>query len=89
MPVGLTLKAAHKRYPAPAQGELMLIHRCTECGAVSINRIAADDDCATLLEVFDTLAELAVKLGLDQMGINPLRPAERALVEMRLLGRSD
>lgn len=30
----------------------MLVHACTGCGSVSINRIAADDDPKTILEVF-------------------------------------
>ncbi len=30
----------------------MLVHICTDCESVSINRIAADDDPKTILEVF-------------------------------------
>ena len=42
--IGLTFKKVSKRYPGEGQGELMLIHRCTGCGKISINRIAADDN---------------------------------------------
>ena len=30
----------------------MLVHECTECGTLSINRIAADDDPENMLIVF-------------------------------------
>lgn len=30
----------------------MLIHQCTECGGLSINRIAADDDPDSVMDVF-------------------------------------
>lgn len=30
----------------------MLIHECTECGVLSINRIAADDDSESIIRVF-------------------------------------
>ena len=30
----------------------MLVHRCMECGKLSINRIAADDDAETMLEIY-------------------------------------
>src|SRR5512139_2755149 len=43
-PVGLTLKRSRDKYGGQAAGELMLVHQCSECGKLSINRIAADDD---------------------------------------------
>ncbi|OGN29958.1 MAG: hypothetical protein A3A33_01390 [Candidatus Yanofskybacteria bacterium RIFCSPLOWO2_01_FULL_49_25] len=33
--------------------ELMLVHQCMSCGKISKNRIAGDDNVATLLAVFD------------------------------------
>ena len=54
-PVGLALKRRHKKYaPAGAAGELMLVHQCAVCGAVSLNRVAADDSSQRLWEVFET-----------------------------------
>jgi len=50
-PVALTAKRSWNKY-GHGRGELMLVHLCTDCGNVSINRIAADDDAQTLLEVF-------------------------------------
>jgi hypothetical protein len=51
-PVGLTMKMGRNKYQRAARGELMLIHQCTECGTLSINRVAADDDSETILAVF-------------------------------------
>lgn len=50
-PIGLTVKPIHDKY-AKSGGELMLIHRCSECGKLSINRIAADDLVERLMEIF-------------------------------------
>jgi len=52
-PAGLTMKKGRNKYQLGSGGELMLIHECTECGSLSINRIAADDDPETILDVFN------------------------------------
>lgn len=87
-PVGLALKHTHKRYGSRDQGELMLIHQCTGCGALSLNRIAADDDPDTLLAVFEVSAELTGSLGhdLERARIVALTTAEADLVRRRLYG---
>lgn len=51
-PIGLTIKQTLKRYGTNSEGELMLIHRCTGCGKLSINRIASDDDAMRLYALF-------------------------------------
>jgi RNHCP domain len=51
-PIGLTMKRGRNKYQPDARGELMLIHTCIECGVLSINRIAADDDSETVIAVF-------------------------------------
>jgi hypothetical protein len=43
-PIGLTMKKGRNKYQLGGRGELMLIHECIECGSLSINRIATDDD---------------------------------------------
>lgn len=48
-PVGLTRKAS----AGSNSGELMIVHRCTGCGKLSLNRIAADDLPSVLLELLD------------------------------------
>jgi len=56
-PLALTSKHSRNKYRC-GRGELMLVHLCTDCGEVSLNRIAADDDAGTLLEVFDASISL-------------------------------
>ena len=56
-PLALTTKRSRDKY-SHGRGELMLVHMCTNCEDISINRIAADDDTDTLLEVFN--ASLAI-----------------------------
>ena len=53
-PVGLTLKKTKpdKYGKTREAGELMLVHRCTGCEKLGINRIAADDDTDMILETF-------------------------------------
>lgn len=51
-PIGLTMKKSRNKYRLEARGELMLIHECMDCGSLSINRIAADDDSECILMVF-------------------------------------
>ena len=51
-PVGLTMKRGWNKYASSPRGELMLVHECVECGSVSINRIAGDDDPEAILQVF-------------------------------------
>jgi hypothetical protein len=51
-PIGLTMKKSRNKYRIKSRGELMLIHECVECGDLSINRIAADDDPDSVMEAF-------------------------------------
>jgi DNA-directed RNA polymerase subunit RPC12/RpoP len=87
-PVGLTLKRIFKKYGGLATGELMLIHRCVDCGKVSINRIAADDDPQTVLEIFfgswGMNASASEMPGADDVHV--LSCAEEELVRRRLFG---
>jgi len=58
-PLALTTKRNRNKYSC-GHGELMLVHQCMDCSSISINRIAADDDAETLLEVFNTSLALPV-----------------------------
>jgi hypothetical protein len=59
-PAGLTFKRVRKKYApdgaagSPPRGELMLVHHCAGCGAISLNRLAADDSPLQIWEVFAT-----------------------------------
>ena len=89
-PVGLTLKQTNKKYGPAAQGELMLIHLCGECGKASINRIAADDVSEKILEIYQESLSLDPEIGnrLAQEGICVLGPDDRETVEVQLFGRA-
>jgi hypothetical protein len=50
VPVALTLKKSYKKY-GEGLGEMMLVHMCTECSKISINRIAADDIAETIVGI--------------------------------------
>lgn len=88
-PLGPTLKKSHKKYDRAGSGELMLVHACTGCGKVTINRIAADDDVEMLLEVFEGSLELdrRIGLGLMEAGILLLGAADGELLRAGLIGR--
>src|SRR6185437_11675604 len=57
-PIGLTFK--HDGYDK--QGELMLIHICSVCDKISINRIASDDFTDVIIEIFDQSKNLYEEL---------------------------
>ena len=61
-PLGLTYKPNRNKYSAQAIGELMLVHQCVDCEAISINRIAADDFPEVILAVFEASASISPKL---------------------------
>jgi DNA-directed RNA polymerase subunit RPC12/RpoP len=88
-PIGLTFKRTPKKYAQETCGELMLIHLCIECGQVSINRIAADDDVETVLRVFQGSLELdsQTRSRLEKGGIRVLETQDAATVHVQLLGR--
>lgn len=87
-PVGLTVKKNSNKYRKDKGGELMLIHRCTGCGSLSINRVAADDDAETILELFASTLRLDIqtRANLEGSGIILLHPADEILVRARLFG---
>jgi hypothetical protein len=87
-PVGLAFKRRHKKYAGDQPGELMLVHRCTGCGTLSINRIAADDGPAALRAVYETsLAQAPTWQGDAQAaGIDLLDESDRGRVQSAGLG---
>jgi hypothetical protein len=87
-PIGLTMKRSRNKYQLAARGELMLIHECTECGALSINRIAADDDSESILLIFrDSLSHSHGKSQLcEEQGIYMLGTEALQAVQIQLFG---
>jgi predicted RNA-binding Zn-ribbon protein involved in translation (DUF1610 family) len=86
-PIGLTLKRSRNKYRSDSPGELMLVHACAECGALSINRIAADDDPEAVLSVFQ------LSLGLNQLdfysqqNITMLGMEDAEVIRVQLFGQ--
>jgi hypothetical protein len=89
-PVGLTVKATYKKY-GPARGELMIIHACSECEKLSINRIAADDDPQTAFNVFEGSfhLETGLQIQLELSDIRVLKRSDHDAVRTSLFGQAD
>ncbi len=87
-PVGLAVKRTRKKYGNEKQGELMLVHRCVECGKVSANRIAADDVAEFVLEVYQRSITLSTRerAAVIASGVEMLASADAELVYSRLFG---
>jgi DNA-directed RNA polymerase subunit RPC12/RpoP len=88
LPVGLTVKRSHNKYGRSMAGELMLIHWCSECGKLSINRIAADDQVEGLMEIFMSSMSLheSRRIQIRDNGIQLLTAEDIWIVERQLLG---
>jgi hypothetical protein len=89
-PIGLTMKKGRNKYQLRSRGELMLVHECIECRALSINRIAADDDAETIMEVFQVsiTLERQVLAVLIQNGIDVLKAEDAGILHTQLYGRN-
>ncbi len=89
-PIGLTMKRGRNKYQRERGGELMLIHECVECKALSINRIAADDDSETVMAVFEESFALShqVQAVCRQFGIAILNAEHSEIIHTQLYGRA-
>jgi hypothetical protein len=87
-PIGLTMKKGRNKYRLEPRGELMLVHECVECGGLSINRIAADDDPESILDAFHRsfLLNHRTNLRCLEQGIILLK--NRESVSAQLYGRN-
>lgn len=86
-PIGLTFKRARNRY-APSQGELMIVHQCSDCGKFSLNRSAADDDPTMILTVLELshVWTLEMRAYLRHEGIELIFPDRITEVQKQLAG---
>ena len=68
----------------------MLIHACMECGSLSINRIAADDDSESILDVFNTSLQNSyqIRTRSEADGIIMLGAEDDELVRSQLFGQN-
>jgi hypothetical protein len=84
-PIGLTFKhEGHTKI-----GEIMLIHLCSICQKISINRIARDDPENNLLEIFEASYGLdsVVKLRLKDQDIYLLSKTDTEELHVQLFGK--
>ena len=62
-PIGLTFKHnGFDKYGNPRRGDIMLVHLCTKCEIININRIAADDPYEKIIEIFESSLKLDANL---------------------------
>lgn len=85
--IGLTLKITPKKFGTD-RGELMLIHRCVDCGKLSINRLAADDLSEEIAAVYHRSLSLGRSLReeIDRAGIHLLKKSDRRTFTSLLYG---
>lgn len=83
-PIGLTFK--HEGYGKV--GEIMLIHLCSVCQKISINRVARDDPEYKILQIFNEPFGLpeAIKTRLAKNKIYLLNEADKQELSIQLFG---
>ena len=88
-PLGLTMKMGRNKYQRDSRGELMLVHQCTECKTLSINRIAADDDSGTVMVLFQESLKSTHQIyaQCQEYGIDILKAGETKFVYTQRYGR--
>ncbi len=89
-PVGLTCKLeGFDKYGRERRGDIMLVHVCAECGCVNINRIAADDSCSELLDVFARSLSMHqdIEDAIEKAGIRRLRSEDADRLHEALFGK--
>ena len=66
----------------------MLIHACMDCDTISINRIAADDDPATVLAVFQSSLDASHQDFYNPYDIEMLDAEDIEIVYTQLYGQN-
>lgn len=89
-PIGLTMKKGRNKYRLESGGELMLVHECIECRSLSINRIAADDDPDSVMDVFHASqsTDHQTRVKCNGYGIIMLGANDTAIIQRQLFGQS-
>ncbi len=88
-PIGLTVKKIkHNPYTDKVSGELIIVHLCLNCGKISCNRIAGDDNShaiTCLLEKSNNLSQETITK-LSTYGIRLLTQDDKQEVLTSLYG---
>jgi hypothetical protein len=87
-PIGVTLKReGTDKYGKEKLGDVMLVHHCTKCGVININRIAADDPEDLIVKVFENSSSL-LQATLDELAKQNITPlTDKKVLEERLFGK--
>ncbi len=64
----------------------MLVHICTDCNSVSINRVAADDDPELILAVYHSSLDVSHHF-VNEQGITMLQAGDMNAVYTQLYGQ--
>lgn len=90
-PLGLTFKKTREnKYGQKKVGELMLIHQCRNCGKVSLNRIAGDDNTEAILDVFNNSQGMAeeIKKNIRDYNVFLLEMRDLPEIKRQLFGKT-
>jgi len=88
-PIGVTLKReGTDKYGKEKLGDVMLVHRCSTCGVININRIAADDPNDLVMSVFEKSASLPQATKDEMLKQNILLLDDRGVLKERLFGKN-
>ena len=85
-PIGLTMKNGRNKYRLDKRGELMLVHECMDCGTLSINRIAADDEPSNIIDVFEASLDDHIRMICAHYGIMLLHRTDIDILYKQLYG---
>lgn len=88
-PIGLAFKKEREdKFGNARRGGIMIIHECGSCGAFSVNRIAGDDDPASIMEALRRSVALSGNRleSLRQAEVEPLSEKDRGEVMKQLFG---
>jgi len=88
-PIGLTLKNVKTNpYTGRTSGEPMVVHLCLNCGKISCNRIARDDNSYTITRLLEKVNEPNTSLitRLRSLNIKLVSQKDRHLVLTAIYG---
>jgi DNA-directed RNA polymerase subunit RPC12/RpoP len=90
-PIGLAFKKGKiNKYGPSKSGEILLIHRCTKCGKISLNHLAADDNEDEVMKVFQKslLMNETERKELEKQGIRVAQLDDEKEISTQLFGKS-
>ena len=88
-PVAIALKDYRiNSFTNKGSGELMVIHQCLNCGKISPNRIAGDDNEYQILSLLKESINLNtdITIQLKNMGLEPITTSNKEEALISLLG---